>query len=188
MLTLPSAKRLAFVTLATAAATIVVAGCGSSLPQRDAPAGDPVELGGLLYQVQFSRELNPDSAIDHPLFAGVPAAGRDLPGDQIWLGVFVQANNASKTERRTASTFTVADAFDHVFRPVRLPASDDLTYHPDMLAPGDTDPGPDSPAGDSPDQGSLLLFHMPASDFMGDRALELRISDHGRLATVQLDV
>jgi hypothetical protein len=185
MLTFPFSRRLALV---TTVAAIAVAGCGSSLPNRDAQAGDPVELGGVQYQVQFSRQLNPNSVNDRPLFAGVPGAGLNLPGNQIWLGVFIQADNISKAQRRTASSFTVADAFDHVFRPVPLPASNDLAYRPDSLAPGDVDPGPDSPAGDGPDQGALLLFHMPADYFLGDRPLELRISGDGGLATVQLDV
>ena len=174
--------------LVIAVATAVLFGCGDSMPQRDEQPGTPVEVRGVSYDVQISSQLNPDSDGDQPFFAGVPAAGRKLPPDQVWLGVFVQAQNESDGTRRTARSITVADTGDHVFRPVPLPTENDYAYRPATLAPGDSEPGPDSPAASAPEQGSLLLFRLPLNCFMENRPLELRVADHGRLASVQLDV
>src|SRR3712207_1808963 len=88
--------------LVPAVLAAVLTGCGGSTPQRDAPPGAPVELRGVSYDVQISRELNPDSDSDHAFFAGVPAAGRKLPSDQVWLGVFLQAQNESAGPRSAA--------------------------------------------------------------------------------------
>jgi hypothetical protein len=174
--------------LVIAVSTAALIGCGGSTPQRDAPAGTRVELRGVSYDVEFSSQLNPDSDSDHPFFAGVPAAGRKLPPDQVWLGVFVQAQNESDGPRRAARSITVADTVDHAFRPVRLPPENDYAYRPATLAPGDSEPAPESPAASSPEEGSLLLFHLPLDYFMENRPLELRVSDHGQVASVQLDV
>ena len=174
--------------LVPAALVAALVGCGSATPQRDASAGTALQVGGVSYDVQISRELNPDSASDSPLFAGVPAAGRNLPPDQVWLGVFLQAQNDSGSMRRTTSSITVADTDNHVFRPVALPGGNDSAYRAEPLAPGDTEPNADSPAGTSPEQGSVLIFHVPLDYFTSNRPLELRIADHGRLGTVQLDL
>jgi hypothetical protein len=174
--------------LVVAVSTAALVGCGGSTPQRDAPPGTPVEVRGVSYDVQISSELNPDSDSDHAFFAGVPAAGRKLPPDQVWLGVFVQAQNDSDATRRAARSITVADTVDRVFHPVRLPPENDYAYRPATLAPGESEPAPESPGASSPEEGSLLLFHLPLDYFMENRPLELRISDHGQLASVQLDV
>jgi hypothetical protein len=179
-------RSLLFVAVAIAVAAI--AGCGSPTPQRDAPPGTTLEVNGVSYEVQISRQLNPYDDGDRALFQGVPAAGRRLPGDQVWLGVFMQAENDSHDRRRAARSVSLADDFDHVFRPVRLPGVNDYAYRPVLLAPGETEPTPDSPAASAPEQGSLLLFHLPMSYCMSNRPLELRIRDHGTLASVQLDV
>lgn len=181
-------RRRSLSLLVIAVSTAALIGCGGSTPQRDAQPGTPVEVRGVSYDVQISSQLNPDSDGDHPFFAGVPAAGRKLPPDQVWLGVFVQAQNESNGPRRAASAITVADTVDHVFRPVRLPSENAYAYRPATLAPGDSEPAPDAPAASSPEQGSLLLFHLPLDYFIGNRPLELRVSDHGQLASVQLDV
>jgi hypothetical protein len=179
--------RIASAVVVTAAAATIAA-CGGGTPSRDAPEGSVVEVGGIAYQVQFSRELNPDMGSDHPFFAGVPDAGRALSPSEVWLGVFVQGENVSKQVRRASGAITVADAFDHVYRPVRLPAVNDLAYRANVLLPGQQEPSPDGPAGDGPEQGGLLLFHIPENDYVGDRPFELRLAAGRALATVQLDI
>jgi hypothetical protein len=174
--------------LVAAALTAALPGCGGSTPQRDVPPGTPIEVRGISYDVQISSELNPDSDSDHAFFAGVPAAGRKLPPGQVWLGVFVQAQNESDGPRRAARSITVADTFNHVFRPVPLPPDNAYAYRPATLASGDSEPGPNSPAASSSEQGSLLLFHVPLGYFMDNRPLELRVADAGQLASVQLDL
>src|SRR5437588_9958374 len=52
-----------------------------------------LNLGPLVYQVQLSRELNPNNTEDAGYLQGVPfAEGRLLPGEE-WFGVFMQVYN-----------------------------------------------------------------------------------------------
>ena len=161
----------------------VLAGCGDPVPRRDAPPGTALRVGGVSYAVQTARDLNPRSAGDRPFFAGVPRAGRGLPTDRVWLGVFLQAQNDSGSTRHTASGMTLADTHGHVYRSVPLGPGNDYAYRPETLGPGDTEPDPESPASSSPEQGSLVLFHLPLGAFLHGRPLELRVGAVGvRLA------
>ena len=153
----------------------VLAGCGHPVPQREAPPGTSLRVGGVSYVVQTARDLNPASAGDGSFFAGVPAAGRRLPADQVWLGVFLQAQNDTGGARRTASAMTLADADGHAYPPVAVGPANDYAYRPETLVAGGTEPDPDSPASSSPEQGSLVLFHLPLDAFLHGRPLELRI-------------
>ncbi|HEX8083054.1 MAG TPA: hypothetical protein VF529_02125 [Solirubrobacteraceae bacterium] len=173
--------------VAVCLALLPVAGCGDGTPQRDAPPGTTLDLGGVAYDVQAARELNPSSP-DRALFAGVRGNGRTLPADHVWLGVFLQARNAADGPRATARSVEVADGLGHTFRPAPLPARNLFAYRPVTLAPGAAEPSPASPAASSPEQGSLLLFRLPLQDFLANRPLELRLRAAGRLASVQLDV
>ena len=160
------------------------AACGGTAPQRDAPVGTPLDVGGVEYDVQTARELNPDAAGDRALFAGVRAPVRALPPDQVWLGVFLQAQNESDDARSAARSIVVADSLGHTFRPVSVARDNAYAYRPAVLAPGATLPAATSVAATSPEQGSVLLFRVPLANFLSNRPLELRIGD----ASVQLDV
>jgi hypothetical protein len=161
----------------------VVAGCGDPVPTGDAPPGTAVRVGGVSYDVQTARDLDPASPGDRSFFADAPRAGRGLPADQVWLGVFLQAQNDSGSTRRTASAMTLADRRGHVYRSVALGPGNDYAYRPQTLGPGDTEPDPESPASSSPEQGSLVLFHIPLVAFLHGRPLELRVGPGGiRLA------
>ena len=169
--------------LGAALLVAVVAGCGDPVPQRDAPAQAAVRVGGVSYDVQAARDLDPASAGDRSFFAGAPRAGRGLPADQVWLGVFLQAQNDSGSTRHTAPGMTLADTHGHVYRSVPLGPGNDYAYRPETLGPGDTEPDPESPASSSPEQGSLVLFHLPLGAFLHGRPLELRVGAVGvRLA------
>jgi hypothetical protein len=169
--------------LGAALLVAVVAGCGDPVPQGDAPPGTAVRVSGVSYDVQTARDLDPASPGDRSFFADAPRAGRGLPADQVWLGVFLQAQNDSGSTRRTASAMTLADTRGHVYRSVALGPGNDYAYRPQTLGPGDTEPDPESPASSSPEQGSLVLFHIPLVAFLHGRPLELRVGPGGiRLA------
>jgi len=59
-----------------------------------------VPIGGLKYQVQISRILNPYTAEDEAYLEGVAGGPESVPPGQVWFGVFI----ASRTTRgsRTA--------------------------------------------------------------------------------------
>lgn len=183
-------RRLAAALLAPAALAFAT-GCGDDGPQRDAQPGTTLHVGGVAYAVQASRELNPYGADARPFFAGVRRGGRSLPPDQVWLGVFLQAQNESRGDRATARSIVVADDLGRTFAPVALPVGNLYAYRPMTLPPGGTEPAPASPAATSPEQGSLLLFRIPLESFLANRPLELRVrapGDAAHIASVQLDV
>ncbi|HEX2085976.1 MAG TPA: hypothetical protein VHF89_09865, partial [Solirubrobacteraceae bacterium] len=94
-------------------ALTLVSGCGGNAPTRDAPAGTTLHLDGVAYTVQTSRELNADAADSRPFFVGVRAGGRALPADELWLGVFLQAENESDGPRALARSIDLADSMGH---------------------------------------------------------------------------
>jgi hypothetical protein len=169
--------------LGAALLVTVLAGCGDPVPRRDAPPGTALRVGGVSYDVRTARDLNPRSAGDRSFFAGVPRTDRGLPTGQVWLGVFLQAQNDSGSTRHTASGMTLADTHGHVYRSVPLGPGNDYAYRPETLGPGGTEPDPEAPASSSPEQGSLILFHLPIGAFLHGRPLELRVGAGGvRLA------
>jgi len=184
------------VSLVVLAGTILYIGSGSGSPwakkytikatMKDVNGlkpGAAVRVGGVSYDVQAARDLDPASAGDRSFFAGAPRAGRGLPADQVWLGVFLQAQNDSGSTRRTASGMTLADARGHAYGSVPLGPGNDYAYRPETLGPGGTEPDPESPASSTPEQGSLVLFRVPLAAFLHGRPLELRVGPGGvRLA------
>ena len=68
--------------LAVLAIVAVLAGCGTK-QGTSVDEGQPVQLGDLQYNVEFSRFLNPDDVEDHGYLVGQPPSGRPraLPGD-----------------------------------------------------------------------------------------------------------
>jgi hypothetical protein len=82
-------------TVGAALIVALLAACGDPVPRRDARPGTSLRVGGVTYDVQTARVLNPASAGDRSFFAGAPRAGRGLSADRMWLGVFLQAENNS---------------------------------------------------------------------------------------------
>src|SRR5262249_22805377 len=114
---LPAAmRRRAALYLAFAAALLLlgvaVAGCGEEA-SSEAVEGEPLELGGLKYNVQITRFLNPDDTEDQEYLVGQPPL---KPGNA-YLGVFMVIENDTDDERTSASDFTVVDTLDTEYKP-----------------------------------------------------------------------
>ena len=69
------------------------------------------EVGGLKYQVQISRELNPTDSEDRAYLVGLAPTARDLKPDETWFAVFlrVQYDTKDGAPRPTARDFTLED-------------------------------------------------------------------------------
>jgi hypothetical protein len=180
-------------TLAVAVLALSAAGCGNKEEKtlRGDTEGSYLDLGGLKYQVQISRLLNPASIEDRAYLVGLNAGQRRLPAGQQWFGVFMRVENDGEAKNvRAATDFEIVDTQNNKFRPIQLAPQNVFAYRGGTLQPTDVVPPPDSPAGQSTIQGSLLLFKIPVSNFE-NRPLELDIRSSaapGQTASVDLDV
>ena len=149
-----------------------------------------LSLGELKYQVQGSRQLNPYDVQDKALLAGIPAGEQELKPSEVWFGVFMQVENESDEPLRPASDIEIVDTQEDVFRPVELDQSNPFAYRPeDPIGPGDIAPIPDTPAFNTANQGSLMLFKLTL-DAIDNRPLELKMesSTTDQTGIIDLDV
>jgi hypothetical protein len=184
--------------LVCALVCLLLAACGSSkTPVRDENNtganginSTPITLGSLEYQVAISRTLNPSDVEDASYLAGIPAAQRNPPVGQTWLGVFLNVNNNSKQSATPATVISLADTQGNTYTPVQLPDLNQFAYRPLAIPPGASIPFQDSVASSGPTEAALLLFKIPISSF-DNRPLVLTIADPSDQATkgkVTLDV
>ena len=149
-----------------------------------------LSLGELKYQVQGSRQLNPHDVQDKALLAGIPAAEQDLDEDEVWFGVFMQVENESEEPLRPASDIEIVDTQEDIFKPLELDQSNPFAYRPeDPIEGGDIAPIADTPAFNTANQGSLLLFKLTL-DAIDNRPLELKMesSTTDQTGIIDLDV
>jgi hypothetical protein len=149
-----------------------------------------LSLGELKYQVQGSRQLNPHDVQDRALLAGIPAGDQDLDEDEVWFGVFMQVENESEEPLRPASDIEIIDTQEDVFKPVELDQSNPFAYRPeDPIEGGAIAPVADTPAFNTANQGSLMLFKLTI-DAIDNRPLELKMesSTTDQTGIIDLDV
>ncbi len=147
-----------------------------------------VDLDGLKYQVQLSRQLNPRDAEDADYFRNLPVGEATLPKGQVWFGVFMRVENDGKSSVPSAREFEIEDTQGNVFEPLSSPNT--FAYRPESIPGGGFLPNPERLQAYAGTQGSLLLFKIPYSS-LDNRPLELAIKDPNdtrRAARVALDV
>jgi hypothetical protein len=173
------------------AAVLVVAGCGDkeSVVKTAETEGVTVDVGGLKYQVQVSRFLNPNDVEDAYYLRGLPAGTDPDPGkDAVWFAVFMRVKNESGATLTPTTTFTVTDTEKNTFEPVALDEKvNPFIYLPSPLPDSKVLPDPNSPPGSGPVQGSLILFKIDAPSLQ-NRPLVLTIGEGKDAATVDLDL
>ena len=184
--------------IAVLAALLVSGGLAACGKHRDEDAkiqhiegeGYYLSLGELKYQVQGSRQLNPDDIQDKALLAGIPAGEQELKPDEVWFGVFMQVENESDEPLRPASDIEIVDTQEDVYKPVKLDQSNPFAYRPeDPIEGGEIAPVPDTPAFNTANQGSLMLFKITL-DAIDNRPLELKMqsSTTDQTGIIDLDV
>jgi hypothetical protein len=145
-----------------------------------------LEQGGLKYQVQISRFLNPADTEDSAYLTGLPA-GTKLDRGQVWFGVFMRVENDGERPATATSQYVITDTLNHRFPPVPLNTSvNPFAYRPQRLEPDALLPDPDSVAGQGVIQGSLVLFKLNEDDLQ-NRPLILHIG-RTRPVIVELDL
>src|SRR3954447_19407758 len=173
----------------TAVAALLVAGCGNKQDvTTEAPTeGIYLDLGGMKYQIQMSRYLNAKDVEDRSYLAGLPGGVQAGKGD-VWFGIWMRVQNESKKPLPVATQYEIHDTQGAVYRPVPLDAkSNPFAYQAGDVGPESVLPLPDSAAGNTAIQGSLLLFKVKV-DSLQNRPLELKIIQGGDTDTANIDV
>jgi hypothetical protein len=178
-------RRLALAVIAV----LALAGCGSgnaSYVQEAETEGQYVDVGGLTYQVQISRYLNPGSLEDAQYLIGAPT---DInTAKQIWFGVWMRVKNYSDQTVTSTNNFTITDTLGNKFTPVQQAPTNVFAYRPLPLGPANVYPPPESAAANGPIQGSLILFKLEEAS-ISNRPLTLHVEAAGaESATIVLDL
>ena len=172
--------RRPLILLAVLLAAGAVSACGKHMDEdarvvRTENEGLYLTVGELKYQVQVSRQLNPADTQDQPYLIGVPDAERTLGRDEVWFGVFLRVQNETEEAMRPSDDIEIIDTQEDVFKPISLDDANVFAYRSRMpLSAGDVRPEPDTPAHDTPIQGSLVLFKLTLAA-LDNRPLELKI-------------
>ena len=180
-----------------AVAALAAGGCGGGTSSVASETGSEVaatdegtylEVGGLKYQVEISRQLNPTDAEDRDYLIGLPSGDTAGPGD-LWFAVFMRVENDGDKPEPATADYTITDTQNHTFRPVQLSNANAFAYRPLTLQPGSLVPVPNSAAAEGPIQGALVLFKLNSDDLQ-NRPLVLHIGQGGagQSASVELDL
>ena len=175
-------------------AALALTGCGNKIETRTLgeTEGIYIDLGGLKYQVQISRIINPYDLEDRNYLRGLPSGTLPPKADEAWFGVWLQiANTTSDKTFDTAEDFEIVDTQENTFEPIDYGFEDNVfAYSPRPLGPNSFLPNPQEPAGQGPVQGSLLLFKLTIESLQ-NRPLEFKIKSPDNpedVGIVDLDV
>jgi hypothetical protein len=149
-----------------------------------------LNVGPLIYEVQLSRELNPQNPEDAAYLTGLGAAESKLEPGQEWFGVFVQVYNNTSGTLQSASNITVSDTQGNVYSPIVPATSNAYAYRAGPVAAKSLIPAPATTAANGPTQGALLLFKIQVVS-LDNRPLTIKIVDPDNSAdsaTAELDV
>jgi hypothetical protein len=179
--------------VALAIASLGVSACGAEEGQKDDVAAAESEamyrnLSGLKYQVQLSRQLNPEDPTDKAYFTNIAAGEASLPKGSVWFGVFLRVENETDRPAPSARELSVEDTQGNEFEPVE--SENTFAYRPVEIPGQGFLPNPEELQAQSGAGGSLLLFKIPNAS-LDNRPLELTVKspqDPARVARFDLDV
>jgi hypothetical protein len=145
-----------------------------------------VDVGGLTYQVQISRELNARDEEDQAYLKGLPPGTPALKPSESWFGVFMQVRNEENEPATSARDFRIVNTqyeegkpcepVNGCFEAVQLDgAVNPFAWTSTQVDPGELFPPSSSAAQYGPIQGSMVLFRIPFASYQ-NRPLELTIT------------
>ncbi len=172
------------------AAVLGLSACGNkeSETKKSASEAAYLDLSGLKYQVQVSRQINPADPEDRDYLRGLPAADETLPAGTVWFGVFMRVENEGKDAIPSSRDFTIKDTQGNLFKPV--PVVNAFGYAPEVVRGGGYIPNQERLAAYAGTQGELLLYKIPTTS-LDNRPLQLTIrspQDPKESVEVDLDV
>lgn len=182
--------RRAVTAVALAAALAGLSACGNKESETTRATSEAayLDVAGLKYQVQVSRQINPADPEDRDYLKGIPAADQTLPPGTIWFGVFMRVENEGEGALPASKDFSIRDTQANEFKPV--PVDNAFGYQPEQIPGGGLLPNEERLASYAGTQGEVLLFKIPVSS-LDNRPLELTIrsqQDPEEKGVVDLDV
>jgi hypothetical protein len=186
------------VVLCAALAALALGACGDSHTKvatgtyaGESGANAPyLNVGPLVYQVQLSRQLNPNNAEDESYLKGLTPVQRALLPGQEWFAVFIQVYNHTDTAHPGATNITISDTQNNVYAPIVPSFINEFAYRGGLVAANSQIPQPGTIVADAPTQGALLLYKIGVVS-LDNRPLQLKIVDPLNLsayASAELDV
>ena len=187
--------------LAVVLLSLTFAACGSGEEEREEIEGSGqshsgfaetegiyIEVDGLKYQVQVSRQLNALTTDDAFYLEGLENADATLGTDEVWFAVFMRVENDGEEPHDAAGEFEMHDTQENVYTPVEVPESNPFAYRPRTVEPGGLIPVPNSPAGERAPAGMVILFKVDRFA-LDNRPLELYVEGpDGGQGVINLDV
>jgi hypothetical protein len=176
--------------LLVALAAVALGACGNKeeVVLHGDTEGIYIDVGGLKYQVQISRVLNPTDREDRDYLVDLPA-DQQLKPDENWFAVFMRVENDSDKAAPATDAYSIRDTQGNVYKPIAMGPKNVFVYRPAVLQPKDILPLPSTGAAENTIQGAMVLFKIPVANFQ-NRPLELEIPPPkgGETGTVDLDV
>lgn len=163
------------------------AACGNK--EKTVTEGDNegiyIDVSGLTYQVQVSRELNPRDIEDQAYLKGLPPGTPPLKPNESYFAVFLKVWNEGSEAARSAEDFRVVDTqfedgkpcepANGCFTSVPIDTTQNLyAYAPTQVDPGETYPPKSGTAYEGVIAGSMLLFRIPYASY-DNRPLDLKL-------------
>jgi hypothetical protein len=169
--------------VAALAGALLASGCGAEEEEEEVGReGEPFEVGELVYNIQITRFLNPDSQEDATYLEGAPPLG---PGQQ-YLAVFMTVENEGEEANVVPDPLKVVDTRGTIYEQLNID-------NPFALIPG-TPVEPDeqlplseTAAANGPIKGAMALFILD-EESIENRPLELEIPGPGEVGHVELDI
>ncbi|MGO9489313.1 MAG: hypothetical protein ACLQBB_09845 [Solirubrobacteraceae bacterium] len=149
-----------------------------------------LNVGPLIYEVQLSRELNPNNSEDSGYLQGLSPAERKLEPGQEWFAVFMQVYNNTSESHPAAEAITITDTQNNVYHPIVPDLSNRYAYRGGLVPPKSQIPALDTTAAFGPTQGAMLLYKIQVVS-LDNRPLEVKIPnplDPSEFAQAVLDV
>ncbi|HEY2397377.1 MAG TPA: hypothetical protein VGH78_00145 [Solirubrobacteraceae bacterium] len=154
-------------------------------------AGAPyLNVGPLVYQVQISRQLNPNDTEDSAYLEGLTPAQRQLLPGQEWFAVFMQVYNHTGVPLPAATNLTITDTQNNTYTPILPDQTNPYAYRAGLVPAQGQLPVPQSVPSFGPTQGALVLYKIQVIS-LDNRPFEFKIVDPTNpslTASAELDV
>ena len=186
-----SLKSLTMFALVATALTLAACGNKTSSIKSAETEGIYLNVGAMKYQVEISRQLNPQSIPEDKTFIqDVAPSDATLAPDELWFAVFVRVENPTSKPQTPASGFTIVDTEDNSYAPVKFGAGNPFVYTTTPVPAKGVLPNPDSVAAQVGSIGGMELLFKLKRATLDNRPLELRIQSYfpDDSATDTLDV
>jgi hypothetical protein len=169
-------KSLSVFALIAAALTLAACGNKTSSIHSAETEGIFLNVGPMKYQVQISRQLNPQAIPEDRTFVqDVAPADAKLAPDELWFAVFVRVENPTDKPQVPASGYSIIDTEGNSYKPVTIGPGNPFAYSTAPIRPNGVMPNPDSISAQVGSIGGQeLLFKLKRST-LDNRPLEFRI-------------